>query len=72
LGLAGLPGIVHSTGFGVTLKSGQVLDGPLLDCNVYPALTIEGPGSFDTVPLPLLPIRSAGINPCDPQKFMQP
>ena len=47
LGLAGLPGIVHSTGCGVTLKSGQVLDGPLPDCNVFPALTIEGPGSFD-------------------------
>ena len=47
LGLAGLPGIVHSTGCGVTLKSGQVLDGSILDCNVFPALTIEGPGSFD-------------------------
>jgi len=48
LGVAGLPGIVHSTDCGVTLQSGQVLDGPLPNiCNEFPALTIEGPGSFD-------------------------
>ncbi len=47
LGMAGLPGIVHSTDCGGTLQPGQVLNAPLLDCNVFPALTIEGPGSFD-------------------------
>ena len=47
LSMAGLPGIVYSTDCGGTLQPGQVLDAPLLDCNVFPALTIEGPGSFD-------------------------
>ena len=47
LGVAALPGIVHATACGDTLTAGQVLDHSLLECNVFPALTIEGPGSFD-------------------------
>lgn len=47
LGVAGLPGIVHATACGDTLTAGQALERPLLECDVFPALTIEGPGSFD-------------------------
>ncbi len=47
LGAAGLPGTAHSIGCGDTLEPGEVLHNSLLDCNVFPALTIEGPGRFD-------------------------
>lgn len=47
LGVAGLSGIVHATNCGGTLEPGQALEAPLLDCSVSPALTVEGPGSFD-------------------------
>lgn len=47
LGVVGLPGIIHASACGDTLAAGQVLDAPLRDCTVFPALTIEGPGSFD-------------------------